>query len=68
MPPPDTFAPYRGLQDVGVPSRLIGYRRFEGIGHRPSRPKSSRAVIQHNLDRFNAYIWGEPWTSTVFER
>ncbi|HJQ21865.1 MAG TPA: S9 family peptidase [Gemmatimonadaceae bacterium] len=68
VPLPNAFELYRGLQDLGVPSRLIVYRGFEGVGHGPSRPKSSRAVMQHNLDWFNAYIWGEPRTSVVFGR
>ena len=67
VPLPDAFELYRGLQDLGVPSKLIVYRGFEGVGHGPSKPKSSRAVMQHNLDWFSAYIWGEPRTSTVFE-
>ncbi|MDQ2667947.1 MAG: prolyl oligopeptidase family serine peptidase, partial [Gemmatimonadota bacterium] len=59
VPLPDAYELYRGLQDMGVPSKLIVYRGFEGIGHGPSRPKSSRAVMQHNLDWFNQYLWGE---------
>ena len=66
VPLPDAFELYRGLQDVGVPSKLIVYRGFEGIGHGPSRPKSSRALMQHNYDWFNAYIWGDAKTSAVF--
>jgi dipeptidyl aminopeptidase/acylaminoacyl peptidase len=65
VPLPDAFELYRGLQDVGVPSKFIIYRGFEGVGHGPSRPKSSRAVMQHNLDWFNGYIWGEPMTGSV---
>ena len=58
VPPPNAFELYRGLQDVGVPSKLIIYKGFEGVGHGPSKPKSSRAVMQHNLDWFDKYIWG----------
>jgi dipeptidyl aminopeptidase/acylaminoacyl peptidase len=58
VPPPNGFELYRGLQDVGVPSKLIIYKGFEGVGHGPSKPKSSRAVMQHNLDWFDKYIWG----------
>ena len=47
-----------GLQDVGVPSKLIVYKGFEGVGHGPSKPKSSRAVMQHNLDWFDKYMFG----------
>ena len=58
VPPPNAFQLYRGLQDVGVPSKLIIYKGFEGIGHGPSKPKSSRAVMQHNLEWFDKYILG----------
>ena len=33
------FELYQGLQDVGVPTRFVVYKGFEGIGHGPSRPK-----------------------------
>ncbi|HEX4565655.1 MAG TPA: S9 family peptidase, partial [Vicinamibacterales bacterium] len=58
VPLPDAFELYRGLQDLGVPSKLIIYKGFEGVGHGPSKPKSSRAVMQHNLDWFDQYIFG----------
>jgi len=58
VPPPDAFELYRGLQDLRVPSKLIIYKGFEGVGHGPSKPKSSRAVMQHNLDWFDQYIFG----------
>lgn len=58
VPPPNAFQLYRGLQDVGVPSKLIIYKGFEGVGHGPSKPKSSRALMQHNLEWFDKYIWG----------
>ena len=58
VPPPNAFELYRGLQDRGVPSKLIVYEGFQGVGHGPSKPKSSRAVMQHNLEWFDQYIWG----------
>jgi dipeptidyl aminopeptidase/acylaminoacyl peptidase len=64
VPPPNGFELYRGLQDVGVPSKLIIYKGFEGVGHGPSKPKSSRAVMQHNLEWFDKYIWGVSPTTT----
>ena len=62
-PPPNAFELYRGLQDVGVPSKLVIYKGFEGVGHGPSKPKSSRAVMQHNLDWFDKYIFTESKTT-----
>jgi dipeptidyl aminopeptidase/acylaminoacyl peptidase len=64
VPPPNAFQLYRGLQDVGVPSKLIIYKGFEGVGHGPSKPKSSRALMQHNLEWFDKYIWGVTTTTT----
>ena len=58
VPTPNAFELYRGLQDVGAPSKLIIYKGFEGIGHGPSKPKSSRALMQHNLEWFDKYIFG----------
>ncbi len=64
VPPPNAFQLYRGLQDVGVPSKLIIYKGFEGVGHGPSKPKSSRAVMQHNLEWFDKYIFGASTTTS----
>ena len=59
VPLPNAFELYRGLQDMGVPSKLIVYRGFEGVGHGPSKPRSSRALMEHNWSWFAKYIWGE---------
>ncbi len=40
---------------------------FEGVGHGPSKPESSRAVMQHNLAWFDTYIWGVPAATTSQE-
>jgi dipeptidyl aminopeptidase/acylaminoacyl peptidase len=68
VPPPDAFELYRGLQDLGVPSKLIIYKGFEGIGHGPSKPKSSRAVMQHNLEWFDQYIFTPASRTTTVSR
>ena len=59
VPPPNAFELYRGLQDEHVPSELIIYRGFEGVGHGPSKPKSSRAVMTHNLEWFDKYFFSD---------
>ena len=64
MPLPNAFELYQGLQDVGAPVKLVVYRGFEGIGHGPSKPRSSRAVMEHNLEWFDKYIWGATAAST----
>jgi dipeptidyl aminopeptidase/acylaminoacyl peptidase len=60
VPLPNAYELYQGLLDMGVPTKLIVYKGFEGIGHGPSKPKSNRAVMQHNLEWFDQYIWGAP--------
>jgi dipeptidyl aminopeptidase/acylaminoacyl peptidase len=63
VPLPNAFELYQGLQDAGVPSKLIVYRGFEGIGHGPSKPKSSRALMDHNIEWFDRYLFTAPTTS-----
>jgi dipeptidyl aminopeptidase/acylaminoacyl peptidase len=57
VPPQNAFELEQGLRDMGVPTKLIVYRGFEGVGHAPSKPKSSRALMQHNLDWFAQYFF-----------
>ena len=33
---------------------------YKGFGHGNTKPKSMRAVMRHNLDWFNHYIFGDP--------
>jgi dipeptidyl aminopeptidase/acylaminoacyl peptidase len=47
----------QGLEDRGVKVEMIVYK---GYGHGINKPKSMRAVMQHNLGWFNHYIFGEP--------
>ena len=61
VPPPNSFELYRGLVDAGVPARLILYK---GFSHPITKPKSNRAVLQHNLDWFGYYVFGEPFPAT----
>jgi dipeptidyl aminopeptidase/acylaminoacyl peptidase len=58
VPLPNAYELYQGLQDVGVSTKLIVYKGFEGIGHGPSKPKSSRALMEHNLEWFEKYLFG----------
>jgi dipeptidyl aminopeptidase/acylaminoacyl peptidase len=57
VPIPNAYQLFRGLRDQGVPTTMIVYA---GYGHGITKPKSNRAVLQHNLDWFAHYIWGEP--------
>jgi len=47
----------QGLEDRGVKVEMVVYK---GFGHAITKPKSQRAVMQHNLSWFNHYIWGDP--------
>lgn len=47
----------QGLEDRGVKAEMVVYK---GFGHGITKPKSMRAVMQHNLSWFNHYIWGDP--------
>jgi dipeptidyl aminopeptidase/acylaminoacyl peptidase len=57
VPLPNAYELYQGLQDNNVPSKLIVYQGFAGIGHGPSRPKSHRATMDHNLEWFDQYLF-----------
>jgi dipeptidyl aminopeptidase/acylaminoacyl peptidase/predicted dienelactone hydrolase len=47
----------QGLEDRRINVEMIVYK---GFGHGISKPRSMRAVMQHNLAWFNHYIWGDP--------
>jgi dipeptidyl aminopeptidase/acylaminoacyl peptidase len=47
----------QALEDRGVPVEMIVYK---GYGHGITKPKSQRAVMQHNLAWFNHHIFGDP--------
>ena len=57
VPIPNAYELYRGLQDRGIPSKLIVYK---GFGHGITKPKERLAAVWHNWQWFNHYIWGEP--------
>lgn len=47
---------YQGLQDVGVPVKMMVYK---GFGHGITKPKERLAATWHNWQWFGKYIWGE---------
>ena len=57
VPLPNAFELYHGLQDNHVPTKLIVYQGFGGVGHGPSKPKSNRATMDHNLEWFDQYLF-----------
>jgi len=56
VPIPNAYELRQGLEDRGVPVEMIVYK---GYGHGITRPKSVRAVMQHNLAWFGHYIFGD---------
>jgi dipeptidyl aminopeptidase/acylaminoacyl peptidase len=58
VPLPNAYELYQGLLDNHVPTKLIVYQGFGGIGHGPSKPKSHRATMEHNLEWFDQYLFG----------
>ena len=57
VPLPNAFELYQGLKDNNVPTKLIVYQGFGGIGHGPSKPKSYRATMEHNLEWFDQWMF-----------
>ncbi len=55
VPTPNAFELYQGLQDVGVPTRLVIYR---GFGHGINKPKERLAAVWHNWQWFEKWLWG----------
>jgi dipeptidyl aminopeptidase/acylaminoacyl peptidase len=47
----------QGLEDRGVKVEMVVYK---GYGHGITKPRSVRAVTQHNLAWFNHFIWNDP--------
>jgi len=56
VPPANAFELYQGLQDVGVPTKLVIYK---GFGHGITKPKERLAAVWHNWQWFGKYVWGE---------
>ncbi|MCI0525568.1 MAG: S9 family peptidase, partial [Acidobacteria bacterium] len=53
VPIPNAYELRQGLEDRGVKVEMVVYK---GYGHGITKPKSMRAVMQHNLAWFNHYI------------
>jgi dipeptidyl aminopeptidase/acylaminoacyl peptidase len=57
VPTPNAYELRQALEDRGVKVEMIVYK---GYGHGITKPKSVRAVMEHNLAWFNHYLWGDP--------
>lgn len=47
----------QALEDKGVPVEMVVYK---GFGHGINKPKAMRAVMSHNLEWFNHFLWNDP--------
>jgi dipeptidyl aminopeptidase/acylaminoacyl peptidase len=56
VPIPNAYELYQGLQDRGVPTRLVVYK---GFGHGIDKPKEQLAAYWHNWQWFGKYVWQE---------
>lgn len=56
VPIPNGYQLLQGLQDRGVPVRLIVYK---GFGHGINKPKERLAAVWHNWQWFGKYVWRE---------
>jgi dipeptidyl aminopeptidase/acylaminoacyl peptidase len=68
VPLPNAYELYQGLLDNKVPAKLIVYQGFGGIGHGPSKPKSHRATMEHNLEWFDQYLFQTAAKPTTEQR
>jgi dipeptidyl aminopeptidase/acylaminoacyl peptidase len=57
VPIANAFELRQGLEDRGVKVEMVVYK---GFGHGITKPRSLRAVAQHNLAWFNHYLWNDP--------
>ncbi|MGH3119018.1 MAG: prolyl oligopeptidase family serine peptidase, partial [Gaiellales bacterium] len=60
VPIPNAYELYQGLQDQAVPVKLIVYK---GFGHGLNKPKAQRAAMEHNLEWFDRYLFGQSRTT-----
>jgi dipeptidyl aminopeptidase/acylaminoacyl peptidase len=47
----------QALEDRGVPVEMVVYK---GFGHPITKPREQRAVMRHNLEWFDHFIFGDP--------
>jgi dipeptidyl aminopeptidase/acylaminoacyl peptidase len=65
VPIPNAYELYQGLRDQNVPVKLIVYK---GFGHGLNKPKAARAAMEHNLEWFGRYVFGDASSSTTASR
>jgi dipeptidyl aminopeptidase/acylaminoacyl peptidase len=56
VPIQNAYELFQGLQDVGVPTKLVVYK---GFGHGINKPKEQLAATQHNWEWMARYVLGK---------
>ncbi len=56
VPIQNAYELFQGLEDVGVPTKLVVYK---GFGHGINKPKEQLAAVVHNYDWFAKYVLGK---------
>lgn len=56
VPIANAYELFQGLQDQGVPTRLVVYK---GFGHGIDKPRERLAATWHNWQWFARHLWGE---------
>jgi dipeptidyl aminopeptidase/acylaminoacyl peptidase len=54
VPIPNGYELRQALEDKNVPVKMVVYK---GFGHGIDKPKQQRAVMEHNFEWFEKYIW-----------
>jgi dipeptidyl aminopeptidase/acylaminoacyl peptidase len=54
VPIPNGYELRQALEDKNVPVKMIVYK---GFGHGIDKPRQQRAVMEHNFEWFEKYIW-----------
>jgi dipeptidyl aminopeptidase/acylaminoacyl peptidase len=65
VPISDAYELLQGLQDNGIPSKLVVYK---GFGHGITKPKEQLAAFWHNYQWFGKYVFNEDIELPVVEK
>lgn len=65
VPIQNAYELFQGLQDVGVPTKLVVYK---GFGHGITKPKETLAALRHNWAWFGTHLFGTSSGALAGER
>ncbi|WP_218082556.1 S9 family peptidase [Anthocerotibacter panamensis] len=61
VPIPNAYELYQGLEDQGIPVKMLVYK---GFGHSIDKPRQQRSILEENYAWFSRWIWGEKMPSS----